>query len=367
MTSITPFRIDIPQSQLVDLHHRLDLTRWPDEMPGVGWDFGIPLGYVKELVAYWRHFYDWRAQERLLNSFPQFTTEIDGQNVHFLHIRSANPDALPLIITHGWPGSFVEFLKIIEPLGEDFHLVIPSLPGFTFSGPTRERGWTSHRIARAWAELMHRLGYERYGAHGSDWGSSISRELGRIDSKRVIGVHLVNIYAIPPGNAVLTDDEKEMLQRQRASMALWGGYRAIQSTRPQTIAYGLVDSPVGQLAWIVEKFKEWTDCAEAPEEAVDRDQMLTNVMLYWLTGTAGSAARLYREGPSPEGPSQPSTAPTQVAIFPRDVGFRAPRRYAETLNEITCWSEFDRGGHFPAMEEPDLLSADIGGFFKRLT
>ncbi|WP_328370285.1 epoxide hydrolase [Streptomyces sp. NBC_00457] len=367
MTAITPFRIDIPQSQLDDLYDRLDRTRWPDELPGVGWEYGIPLDYVKELAHYWRHSYDWRVHETRLNSFPQFTTEIDGQNVHFLHVRSANPDALPLIATHGWPGSLVELLDIIAPLSEAFHVVVPSIPGYGFSGPTRETGWNVERVARSWAQLMCRLGYPRYGAQGSDWGSSITRELGRIDAEHVVGVHVTMIGAPPPPDAApFTDEEQARLKHGERYQRELFGYAAVQSTRPQTLAFALHDSPVGQLAWIVEKFKDWTDSVDAPEDAVERDQMLTDVMVYWLTGTAASSARLYRESAASWGRQpEPSTTPTGVAIFPKDLSLTI-RRFAEATNTITHWSEFDRGGHFPAMEQPDLLVADIRGFFQSL-
>jgi len=305
------------------------------------------------------------VHERRLNSFPQYTTEIDGQQIHFLHVRSGRPDALPLIITHGWPGSVVEFDKIIEPLARDFHLVIPSLPGYGFSGPTHETGWHVNRIARAWAELMSRLGYQRYGAHGGDWGSAISRELGVIDTEHVAAVHVTMLGASPPPDAgPLSEQERERMKRGEHFRAEQLGYGMIQSTRPQTLAYGLHDSPVGQLAWIVEKFKEWTDSKNVPEDAVDRDQLLTNVMVYWLTGTAGSSARLYRESAGMWGtPQRPSSTPTGVAIFPYDLA-RPIRRFAEATNNVTHWREYDRGGHFAAMEVPDLLTGDIRKFFR---
>jgi microsomal epoxide hydrolase len=378
-TEIRPFRIDIAEADLDDLRRRLSGARWPDQLPGVGWDYGIPLEYVRELAEYWRTTYDWRPHEKQLNQFPQFTTTIDNQNIHFLHVRSPEPDALPLIITHGWPGSIVEFMRVIGPLtnpaahggdpADAFHLVVPSIPGYGFSGPTRETGWNVGRIARAWDELMSRLGYRRYGAQGGDWGSSISRELGLIAGDHVIGVHL-NMLATPPPKdpeelAALTDAERDRAQALERFRATGSGYGAIQSTRPQTLAYGLTDSPAGQLAWIVEKFGEWTD-GNLPDDAVDRDQLLTNVMLYWLTGTAGSSARLYYEAARSRapGPPRPSTAPTGVAVFPREI---APpvRRLAELSNNIVHWSEFDRGGHFAAMEEPDLLVDDIREFFRR--
>jgi len=372
--TIEEFRIDIPQADLDDLRDRLGRTRWPDQLPGVGWDYGIALDDVRELAEYWRTGYDWRVHERRLNSFPQFTTEIDGQVVHFLHVRSAAPGAMPLIMTHGWPGSVVEFMEIIGPLtdpgahggdpGDAFHMVVPSIPGFGFSGPTRERGWNVTRVARAWDSLMGRLGYQRYGAQGGDWGSAISRELGVIVPERMIGVHLNMLSPYVSGDlpADLSDSDRARVERLRRFRLAGSGYSAIQSTRPQTVGYGLTDSPAGQLGWIAEKFGEWTDGGLS---AVDRDQMLTNISVYWLTRTAGSSARLYYEAARSRasGPPAPSTAPTGVAVFPEEIA--APvRRLAEQTNNIVHWSEFDRGGHFAAMEEPDLLIGDIREFFR---
>jgi pimeloyl-ACP methyl ester carboxylesterase len=378
--AIQPFRIDIPQADLDDLGDRLARARWPSELPGVGWSRGAPLGYLRELADYWRTSYDWRAHEARLNELPQFTTRIDGANLHFLHIRSPEPDALPLIITHGWPGSIVEFLDIIEPLtdprahggdpADAFHLVIPSIPGFGLSGATGEPGWTQRRVARAFAELMNRLGYDRYGAQGGDVGAQVSPDLARVDPERVIGVHVnaatVGFMPFPPLEdaelAELSDSERARVERIGQYMDENSGYAQIQSTRPQTVAYGLTDSPVGQLAWIVERFQEWTH-AEVPDDAVDRDWMLTNVMLYWLTGTAGSAANLYYEVKHSGEWPEPSGIPTGGAVFAEDI---AIRRYAEQSNKIVHWSEFDRGGHFAAMEEPELLVADVREFFRGL-
>jgi len=380
-SGIRPFAIDVSAADLDDLRDRLGRTRWPDQLPDVGWDYGVPLGYLKELADYWRHSYDWLAYQSRLNAFPQFTTTIDSQNVHFLHVRSPEPDALPLLLTHGWPGSVAEFLKVIGPLSDPaahggdradaFHLVIPSMPGFGFSGPTRERGWTVGRIAQAWAQLMSRLGYSRYGAQGGDFGALVSPELGHVDPEHVVGVHVnaASVGFIPWGPveraelATFTAEEKARLARKERFLTEGSGYFQIQATRPQTIAYSLTDSPIGQLAWITDKFNEWT---HGPlEDAVERDELLTNVMFYWLTGTAGSAARLYYENMHAPGnwSRPPSSVPVGVATFAEDVSIR---RYGEQGNNIVHWSDFDRGGHFAAMEAPDLLVGDIREFFRAL-
>ena len=378
--AIRPFRIDVPQADLDDLRDRLARTRWPDELPSVGWAYGVPLGYLKELAEYWRTSYDWRPHEALLNRLPQFITTIDGADVHFLHVRSPEPEALPLVMTHGWPGSIVEFLDVIGPLtdpraaGADpadaFHLVCPTIPGYGFSGPTRDTGWGVRRLGGAVAVLMDRLGYGRYGAQGGDWGAAVARELGTAHPDRVVGVHVTLLTSRPPDDpaelAALTDAERERLGDGRRFEAEMSGYGRIQGTRPQTLAYGLTDSPAGQLAWIVEKFREWTDSAEVPEDAVDRDRLLTNVTLYWLTATAGSSARLYYETAhsGERGRRMRNPTPTGVAVFPKEI-VRAVRPLAERTDNIVHWSEFDRGGHFAAMEEPDLLVGDIREFFRR--
>jgi pimeloyl-ACP methyl ester carboxylesterase len=382
MTEIKPFRIAIPQADLDDLRDRLARTRWAAPVPGEPWTRGVPLDYLKDLAAYWRDAYDWRKQETALNEWPQFTTTIDGANVHFLHVRSPEPDALPLVLTHGWPGSVVEFLDMIGPLtdpashggdpADAFHVVIPSLPGFGFSGPTTEPGWNTERITRAWAGLMRRLGYDRYGAQGGDMGAVVSPELGRIDTDHVIGVHVnaASFGFMPFGPvdeadlARFTDLDRAKLERIAWFRTEEFGYNVLQSTRPQTIAYPLTDSPVGQLAWIVEKIRSWTNPAlDRPEDAIDRDRILTDVMLYWLTGTAGSAANLYYENMhSGWASSTKSPVPTGVANFAGDPAIRV---MAEKSNTIVHWSEFDRGGHFAALEAPDLLTADVREFFRR--
>lgn len=383
-----PFRIDVPQDVLDDLRRRLTATRWPEEVPGLGWSRGVPLAYLKDLAEYWRTQYDWRAAEAELNSYPQYVTEIDGTNVHFLHVRSARPDAVPLLLTHGWPGSVVEFLDVIGPLREPpdiagepapaFHLVIPSLPGYGFSGPVPEPGWDIVHIAAAWAELMRRLGYDRYIAQGGDFGSVISMVLGQIDRPHVLGVHINMLLNGPATDdpaelAGLTDAELARLARIPQFRKDGSGYMKVHATRPQTLAYGLTDSPVGQLAWIIEKFREWTDSGDVPEDAVSRDRLLTNVMIYWLTATAGSSGALYLEiadalpiADPPPGLNPPTDVPLGVAVLPRDI-FVPVRRYADRdFSNIIQWSEFDRGGHFAAMEEPDLFVADLRSFGRAL-
>jgi epoxide hydrolase len=389
-----PFKIDVPQSELDDLKQRLAATRWPDEMPGVGWSRGAPLDYVKELAEYWRTTYDWRAAEARLNKFPQFLTEIDGVRVHFLHVRSPEPNAMPVILTHGWPSSVVEFIDVIGPLAnpvahggaaaDAFHVIIPSIPGYGFSGPTGQLGWDTERVAQAWKTLMRSLGYGRYLVQGGDWGMPISLRLGLADPEHVAGVHLNMLATFPPANPY---DEAAMgalmaeLGPADIARAQFAGYFAqdgagwlkIQCTRPQTIAYGLTDSPVGQLAWIIEKFKEWTDSADSPEDAVSRDHLLTNVMLYWLTATAGSSAQLYYESEHLDadfvrtwGGPWPLAMPAGVASFPKDA-VRAIRRWAEKiLPTLTHWTEFDRGGHFAALEQPELFVGDVRTFARSL-
>jgi pimeloyl-ACP methyl ester carboxylesterase len=380
-TEPAPFRIEVADEQLTDLRQRLASIRWPDGLSGVGWQYGVPLDYLRELAEDWRTRYDWRAWEARLNAWAQFTTTIDGARVHFAHLRSPEPHALPLIVTHGWPGSIAEFLEVAGPLADPrghggdprdaFHVVIPSIPGFGFSGPTTEPGWDNRRVAAAWATLMERLGYRRYGAQGGDWGSGISRRLGLLAPDRVIGVHL-NTLTLPTPSPDevrnLTDTERNHLTTIETFDREGSGYAAIQQTRPQTLAYGLTDSPVGQLAWIVEKFAEWTDNDGLPEQAVARDHMLTDVTIYWLTATAGSSARLYYEtvhADSWGSPPQVSPVPTGIAFFPREIG-PVIRPLAERWNNVVRWTPFERGGHFAAMEDPRGLVEDIRAFFRDL-
>jgi pimeloyl-ACP methyl ester carboxylesterase len=383
MTEIKPFQVDFPQAALDDLARRLDQTRWPQPVPGTGWERGVPVAYLRDLAEYWRAGYDWRAAEASINAFAQFTTDIDGARIHFLHVRSPEPDALPLVLTHGWPGSFVEFLDLIGPLtdprahggdaADAFHVVVPSVPGFGFStvpGP----GWNTARIAAAWAELMRRLGYDRYGAQGGDLGAVVSPELGRVAASHVIGVHVnaASVGFIPLGPlddddlAALSEVDKARLAKIAYFRAEEFGYNLLQSTRPATVGFALTDSPAGQLAWIAEKFKAWTAAAhELPEQAVDRDHLLTNISLYWFTGTAGTAANFYYEAAHAGSWSLPESSgvPTGVVVFGEDVSVR---RFAQRSNHIVRWTDIDAGGHFAAMETPDLLLADIREFFRAL-
>jgi pimeloyl-ACP methyl ester carboxylesterase len=367
--TITPFRIAVPQADLDHLHDRLAHARWADGLPGVGWSRGIPPGELRDLAEYWRTGFDWRAAETRLNSFPQFTTEIDGQRIHFLHVRSSRQDAQPLLITHGFPSSVAEFLHLVEPLvnperGQAFHVVAPSLPGYAFSTPLADTGWTMGRTARAWVELMARLGYDRYGVHGGDVGGGVSGLVAALDGEHVTGVHVVTdpltaaaVATFLPGMADCLDQDDPVDALVLARMAEFArdgsGYLAIQNSRPQTIGYGLVDSPLLQLAWIAEKFEEWTDLP------IDRDQLLTNVSLYWFTGCGVSAAHtLYEQAHSTDWGAPPAV-PQGFAVFGAD---ETVRRVVPAPPDAH-WTEFEHGRHFPAMEAPEDLAADLRVFF----
>lgn len=379
MTSldIKPFTIAIPEAEIGDLTDRLARTRWPDTIPGSGWTYGIDLARARELAAYWRDGFDWRKQEAMLNAFPQFTAAIDGQRVHFIHARSPEPDALPLILTHGWPGTFADFTAMIGPLtdprrhggdpADAFHVVVPSIPGFGFSGPTQEPGWDSARIARAWDTLMSGLGYPRYGAHGGDAGSFITRQMGTAAPGGLLAIHVLEIWAAYPTGAPGELDDLTQAETERmAFMAGFNdasGHQGIHQTRPLTLAYGLTDSPAGQLAWIADPL---TGLGRfSPPEPRDRDAVLTTVSIYWFTKTAGSSARWYFEDAhtSAGSPEAPNPTPTGVALFPYN--FQSVRKIAERSNNIVHWSTFDRGGHFAALDAPDLLTGGLRQFFRR--
>ncbi len=378
---IEPFQIQIDDEALEDLRRRLAATRFPDQIEGTGWTYGIELSYLKELVAYWRDKFDWRAQEARLNRFEHFHTEIDGQNIHFIHARSRHERAIPIIISHGWPGSVVEFLDVIEPLrdpgahggkAEDaFHVICPSLPGYGFSGPTVATGWDTQRIAEAFAALMARLGYARYGAQGGDWGALVTIQLGLLDPEHVCGIHLNMPLASPPEGMdpeALSDQEKADL----AAMAEFDrdetGYQKIQGSKPQSLGVGLNDSPAGLAAWIVEKFRTWSDCDGDVERCFSKDDLLTNIALYWLTQTITSSTRLYYEvfkGGRMGFLGQKVEVPTGVARFPKEL-FRPPRAWVEHHYNLTHWTTMPRGGHFAAMEQPELFVEDVRKFFRSL-
>ncbi|WP_193044179.1 epoxide hydrolase family protein [Mycolicibacterium baixiangningiae] len=363
MSAVTPFRIAVPDAVLADLTARLANTRWPEAECVDDWSQGIPLAYTRELAGYWARGYDWRAREAALNRFDQFTTEIDGLDIHFIHQRSPRPDAFPLLITHGWPGSVVEFQKVIEPLTQaGFHVVCPSLPGYGFSGKPASTGWGTSRIALAWDELMARLGYDRYGAQGGDWGAVVTTQLGR-NAGRCVAIHVNMPIGRPPKDLADPSEEEQHALAAMAQRKKWGiGYSTQQSTRPQTLGYGLVDSPVGQLAWIVEKFWEWSDCDGHPENVFTRDELLDNVMLYWVTASAASSARLYWENAHGGRDTGPVTVPTGVASFPKEI-IPMPRHWCEDSYRITHWTTMPRGGHFAAFEQPELFAGDVAAFF----
>jgi epoxide hydrolase len=380
----TPFTVAVPDETLLDLSQRLERTRFPDDFPGdVDWTHGVSGTYLRELCEYWRTAFDWRAQEAILNSFEQFQTRVDGQPIHFIHARSTSPDALPLLLVHGWPGSIFEFVDVIGPLSapelhggdeaDAFHVVVPSIPGYGFSGPTHEPGWGPMRIASVFAALMKRLGYERYAAAGGDWGAIITTELARADQGRhLCGLHLTSPHGEapdPPEAEVLSDAERE-------GLADWATHQAsgtvvhvqINSTRPHTLAFALNDSPAGLAAWLLDKYRSYSDCAGDVETRFSKDQLLAQLTTYWVTGTIASASRLYYERVQEQRRSPPPPrveVPTGCAIFPRDVK-RVPRRWAERFYNITRWVEMPSGGHFPGVEEPQLLTSELRAFFRSL-
>ena len=373
---IETFRIHVDDEVLEDLRDRLARTRFPDQIEGAGWEYGMPIDYLRELVEYWRGTYDWRTQEARLNGFAQFRTRIDGQSIHFIHARSARADAFPVLITHGWPGSVVEFLDVIPRLtdpdsdgarGADaFHVVAPSLPGYGFSEPPRTRGWDPERIARTFVELMERLGYARYGAQGGDWGAQVTTRIGALDLEHCAGIHLnMPLGATPEDPGPLTAEEQADLAALQEFQRDEAGYANEQMTKPQTVGAALNDSPAGLLAWIVEKFRAWSDCDGDPENCFTRDQLLTNVMLYWVTQTSASSARLYWESRHSASWGQPPLVrvPTGVARFPKEV-LRWPRAWVERSYNVTHWTVMPRGGHFAAMEQPALFAKDLREFFR---
>lgn len=373
MTEIRPFRIAVPDDDLDDLRQRLARTRWPEAECVNDWSQGIPLNYTRELAAYWATEYDWRAREAALNRFDHFITDIDGLDIHFIHQRSPLPNAFPLVITHGWPGSIVEFHKVIEPLTDPtrhggraddaFHVVCPSLPGYGFSGKPATTGWGVGKVAEAWEALMVRLGYDRYGAQGGDWGAAVTTQIGR-NKGHCAAIHLNMPIALPPAGGLEnpTEEEQQALAAAAEYQQWDSGYSKQQSTRPQTLGYGLVDSPAGQMAWIIEKFRTWMDCDGHPENVLSRDELLDNVMMYWLTASGASSARMYWESFRIFGSTTPVELPTGVASFPKEI-LRAPRGWCEANYNITHWTTMPRGGHFAAFEQPGLFVDDVRTFF----
>jgi pimeloyl-ACP methyl ester carboxylesterase len=377
------FEIRVSDDELEDLRERLSRTRWPDQIPGSGWDYGTDLAYLQELCEYWREKFDWRPQEALLNRQEHFRTEIEGQPIHFLHARSKVEGALPLLITHGWPGSVFEFYKILGPLSDPeahggsaedaFHVVCPSMPGYGWSGPTLEPGWHVGRVAEVLAKLMARLGYERYGAQGGDWGAIVTTHLGLVDPAHLAGIHLNMVVAGPP--AGVENPMEGVSPEEVAGVADMGefqknetGYQQIQGTKPQTLGTALNDSPAGLAGWIVEKFRTWSDCGGEVERRFSKDELLTNVMIYWTTQTINSSIRLYCESMraglfAPAG--RRVEVPTGCAIFPKEI-IRPPRRWVEAAFDVRRWSVFESGGHFAALEEPEALVEDVRAFFREL-
>jgi microsomal epoxide hydrolase len=394
-TAIVPFKIQVPNAVLADLKGRLTKARYPDEIEGAGWRYGANLAYMKELVAYWRDRYDWRAQERRLNQFEQFKTHIDGLDIHFVHRRSKLPNALPLVLVNGWPGSFVEYVKVIEPLTDPvrhggrledaFDVIVPSLPGYGFSDKPRQPGYATKQMAAVFVKLMARLGYTRYGTQGGDWGGPITTEMATTDGAHVVGLYLNQCSGNPPvGVADPTVGLPPVeLARMRERQAFWTeeqrGYSIIQGTRPQTLGFALNDSPIGQAAWIIEKFRAWSDVNGNLESKFTKDELLTNVMVYWVTATSTSSARLYFEARHPLGGGYtPGTGagsyapsaerievPTGCAVFPKEIAY-APRPWVEARYNLKRFTLMPRGGHFPGAEEPELLVEDLRSFFREL-
>ncbi len=376
-STIEPFHLDVPQADLDDLSRRLEATRWPEAETVDDWTQGVPLAYVQEVCEHWATRYDWRQLESRLNARGQFRTQIDGLGIHFLHVRSPHPDARPLLITHGWPGSIVEFFDVIGPLShptdfggqadDAFHVVCPSLPGYGFSDKPRRPGWSVERIADAWAKLVARLGYTEYFAQGGDWGAAVTTAIALQDREHCRGIHL-NMPTVRPDPDTmndLTETEKDALEGLDYYRKWDSGYSKQQSTRPQTVGYGLVDSPAAQAAWILEKFWAWTDCDGHPENVLGRDQLLDNIMLYWLPGTGASSARLYWESFG-KGSRDPVEIPVACSIFPREI-FKASRRWAEKrYRNLVYWNRVEKGGHFAAMEQPELYVREIRAAFREI-
>jgi microsomal epoxide hydrolase len=367
-----PFRIDVPQPVLDDLNRRLEATRWPEPIPGVEWDYGAKVDYIRELCDYWRTGYDWRLHEGHLNRHPQFLAEVDGVDIHYWHVKGKGPSPFPLLLVHGWPGSMFEFFTLIGRLtdpaahggnpADSFDVVIPSLPGFGWSGKPKERGWGISRISAAFDTLMTRdLGYARYGVQGGDWGGIIASRMGAAHADHVAAIHINFAVAGPP--AEMDEADKEVLARRTAFSAQETGYSNVQASKPDSLTVAQSDSPAGLAAWVVEKFRTWSDCGGDVEKAFSKDVLLTNLMFYWAPNSAASAARIYyestRDGRAFGGKVE---VPTGVAVFPAEP-WVVPRKWVEPRFNIQRWTEMPRGGHFAALEQPELLLNDIRAFF----
>jgi pimeloyl-ACP methyl ester carboxylesterase len=367
---VRPFTVSVPDSEIDDLRQRLARTRWPDPETVGDWSQGVRLENARSLAGYWERGYDWRRLESELNRFPQFLTKIDGLDIHFIHVRSASPGALPLILTHGWPGSVLEFLKLIGPLtdpvpsgadaADSFDVVVPSLPGFGFSGKPTQPGWTVARIASAWAELMKRLGYTRWAAQGGDWGAVVTTALGAMQPEGLAGIHLNTPYAFPAQvPATLSPRERHAVETLALYAGDLGGASHLQGTRPETIGFALADSPAGQAAWIYDKFQSKTDNRGLAEDALSTDDMLDAISLYWFTNSAASSARIYWENKSQTFAGPKLTLPVAVTVFPKDIP-RLPRSWIEdTYSNLIHYGEADQGGHFAALEQPGILVSEI--------
>ena len=379
---VQPFQVQISDDVLADLRERLARTRWPDEIPGSDWDYGSNLGYVKELVDYWRNDFDWQAQEKAINTLAHYRADVDGHGIHFIHERGKGPDPMPIVVSHGWPSTFTEMLKIIPLLtdpaahggdpGDSFDVVAPSLPGYGFSDQTRQRGVNPFKIADLWASLMtDGLGYSRFAAHGGDWGAGITAGLGYAHPEQVVGIHVTAVSAQPylgPGSRELSEAERALVQDRERWRNEEGAYGHIQGTKPQTLSYGLNDSPAGLAGWIVEKFRTWSDCGGDVESRFTKDELLTNITIYWATQTINSSIRIYYESqraPWQFGRDDGIRVPCAVALFPKDISYPT-REWAERSYNVQRWTEMPSGGHFAALEEPEMLVEDIRSFFRSL-
>ena len=379
--AVTPFKIDVPDAVLQDLNERLTRTRWPDEIPGSGWDYGSNLDYIKELVEYWRTKFDWRGQENLINSFSHFKTDVDGMVIHFIHEKGMGPNPMPLVITHGWPGTFFEMYKVIPMLSDpashggdaadSFDVVAPSLPGFGFSDHAQDRGMEVQRVAGMWNKLMtQNLGYTKFAAQGGDIGSGVTARLGYAHADTLYGIHLTSITRptpyLGPGSSPLTDAEQALITQRDKWFADEGGYNHIQGTKPQPLAYGLNDSPAGLAAWVVEKYRTWSDCGGDVEKSYTKDELLTIVTIYWVTQTISSSTRMYYENQKAVwtmNRDEKVAAPAGMAMFPREIS-KPPREWGERSYDVRRWTEMTSGGHFAALEAPQLLAEEVRAFFR---